>query len=287
MNKFSQVDFVKNNLGLDMAKSFIVDLPAESLPEGLEFPCLVKPVATLEGKKGDIRRFEDAEALMKYLVVLRGKGYERILVQKFLDIDYEFCLSGCCGEVISYFVSKTVRAWPNVGGTGSWDNVMDEQDIHELCVNILQKLSDMGYSGLIDIELFKVGKKVYLCEINWRDSGRVFMCLGTKVYYPLVWYYSVTGQQDKISGMQLTTKDTTQFGMCEESDIHHVLHAEPGFPRIKLSQWIHDIKSAQSLSVWHPDDKKPSFWLWTSPRTLILTLMSNPMKNFIKRLLKV
>ena len=116
MDKFAQVEFVRDRLGLDMAESFIIDLTGGNIPDALPFPCLVKPVVSAEGSKGDIRKFTDKDSLREYFGTLRAKGYTRILAQRFLDIDYEFCLSGCCGDIISYFVSKTVRAWPNVGG---------------------------------------------------------------------------------------------------------------------------------------------------------------------------
>ena len=99
MDKFSQVEFVRDNLGLNMAESFIINLADGDIPAGLPFPCLVKPVVSAEGNKSDIRKFDDRDSLREYFDVLREKGYTRILAQRFLDIDYEFCLSGCCGEI--------------------------------------------------------------------------------------------------------------------------------------------------------------------------------------------
>ncbi|MBQ7169285.1 MAG: hypothetical protein IJR63_05235 [Synergistaceae bacterium] len=148
---------------------------------------------------------------------------------------------------------------------------------------MLKKISDAGYSGLIDIELFKAGDKIYLCEINWRDSARVFMCKGTKVYYPLIWYYSVTGQDDKIHGLPLTTKDTSQYGMCEQVDIRHVFHSEPGFPRINLREWLGDVRKAQSFAYWHNDDKLPA--LWSYPKDFVSAILPHSMKDFIKRII--
>lgn len=284
MDKFSQVEFVKNNLGLNMAESFIINLSDGEIPAGLPFPCIVKPVVSAEGNKGDIRKFDDIESLREYLGVLKAKGYERILAQKFLDIDYEFCLSGCCGEIISYFVSKTVRAWPIVGGTGCWDKIMNETEIHELCINILKKLSYEGYSGLIDIEFFKVGEKIYLSEINWRNSARVFMCTGTKIFYPLIWYWSVTEQSEKIQNIPLTTKDTSLYGMDERNDIAHVINLGLNSGRLSLREWVRDVKRSCSFSAWYRDDKLPAFWSY--PSALFLSLIPLGAKEFIKKLLK-
>lgn len=285
MDKFSQVEFVKNNLGLNMAESFIINLADGNIPDELPFPCLVKPVVSAEGSKSDIRKFTDKESLREYFGVLRSKGYTRILAQRFLDIDYEFCLSGCCGEYISYFVSKTLRLWPNVGGTGSLLQIIDDERIHEAGRNILIKLHNLGYSGLIDFDLFCVKSgEIYVGEINWRDSGRVFMCMGMGIYYPLVWYWSVTGHADKIQGMAITTKDTSQYGMCEEADICHVLHSEPGFPRLSLREWIRDIRKAKSFAYWYHDDKLPA--LWGYPRAFLIGLLPLKTKEFIKRLIR-
>ncbi|MBR4195478.1 MAG: hypothetical protein IKQ95_02050 [Synergistaceae bacterium] len=280
MDKFSQVEFVRDNLGLNMAESFIINLADGDIPAGLPFPCLVKPVVSAEGNKSDIRKFDDRDSLREYFDVLREKGYTRILAQRFLDIDYEFCLSGCCGENISYLVSKTLRLWPNVGGTGSMLQIIDDEKIHEAGRNILRKIYNLGYSGLIDFDLFCVKDgNIYVGEINWRDSARVLMCMGTKVYYPLAWYWSVTGHPGKAQNIPLTTKDTSQYGMCEEADIYHVFHADPGFPRMSLREWLKDVRRAGSFAFWYHDDKLPALWGY------LFKLVLSPIKQFALKLI--
>lgn len=163
MDKFSQVEFVKNNLGLSMAESFIINLSDGDIPAGLPFPCIVKPVVSAEGNKGDIRKFDDIESLREYLGVLKAKGYERILAQRFIDFDYECNMVGCCGEFISCILTKVIRHWPNVGGTGCFRQIIGDDDKHKFCRSILEKLSALGYSGLIDVELLSVkGEKKFI-----------------------------------------------------------------------------------------------------------------------------
>ena len=52
---------------------------------------------------------------------------------------------------------------------------------------ILQKLKASGYVGNVDIEILSIKDKLYLNEVNFRNSGDVYALFKDKVYYP---YYS-------------------------------------------------------------------------------------------------
>jgi len=81
------------------------------------FPCIAKPVISSEGHKTDITKCESVESQKILMTELQNKGYHRILVQEFLQKDYEAELFGCICEHtnrIPYLFSKHVREWPPV-----------------------------------------------------------------------------------------------------------------------------------------------------------------------------
>ncbi len=137
---------------------------------------------------------------------------------------------------------------------------------------------------MINIEFLSVNKELYINEINWRNGGEVFTCMGTKVFSPLIWYWSVTGQSGKIQNIPLTTKDTSLYGMDERNDIAHVINLGLNSGRLSLREWVRDVKRSCSFSAWYKDDKLPA--LWGYPRAFLLSLLPVKTKEFIKKLIR-
>ena len=118
------------------------------------------------------------------------------MVQEYLNIDYEI---ECIGAVlqqepcICFATFHVIRSWPKEGGTCSYSYVITDGGILNECQNVLQNLKDIGFYGLFDVELFSVGGKIYLNEINWRNSGVISWTFGGKFYYPYIWYCDAVG----------------------------------------------------------------------------------------------
>lgn len=252
MDKDKQVEFAAK-YGLPMAKSCVVPLNREIvLPADFSFPCIVKPVASYEGQKYDIQKCDNRVETIHYLEQLKIKGYRRILVQQFINFDYEMEFVGCCCNELAYVISKNTREWPVIGGTNSFFQCTNNTETNETCKNILNALRTEGYNGLFDIELFSVKGKVYLNEINWRNTGNSFFNLGTQVYYPVIWYLSNLGKDT--SHLRHFCKDTTQYAMNEATDLRHVVYGN-----LPLLQWNKDRKRTQSFALWYAPDLKPTF----------------------------
>lgn len=252
MDKDNQVTFAAK-YGLPMAKSCIVPLEQEiAIPADFPFPCIVKPVASYEGQKYDIRKCDNRNETIQYLRQLKAKGYHRILVQEFIDFEYELEFVGCCCEKPAYLISKTLRGWPVVGGTNSFFQCMNDTETNKVCKHILQALRVEGYNGMFDIELFNVNGKVYLNEINWRNTGNSFFNLGTQVYYPVIWYLSNIGEDT--SHLSHFCKDTAQCAMNEATDLRHVV-----YENLPLRQWNKDRNRTQSFALWYAPDLWPAF----------------------------
>lgn len=67
--------------------------------------------------------------------------------------------------------------------------------------------------------------------------------------------------------------------MCEEADIYHVFHADPGFPRMSLREWLKDVRRAGSFAFWYHDDKLPALWGY------LFKLVLSPIKQFALKLI--
>lgn len=249
MDKQNQVEFA-SKYGIPMAKTWTVYF-GEDLPSGLLFPCIVKPVASYEGNKSDIRKCDNESELIKYLDELKEKGYRRALIQEFLKFDYEFLYEGCCGADVSYIVSENVRTWPSVGGTGSFAHNLADKKFREQAALIIDALQEEGFNGLFDIDMFSIGDDIYLNEVNWRNGGRDFMCIGTKVFYPLIWYFAVCGQSTV--SYHHFCDESQQYAMDEATDLRHVF-----FRALSFKQWNEDRKKTNSFALWYAPDLRPT-----------------------------
>ena len=252
MDKQKQVEFVQT-YGIPMAKSCVVDLNDIRLPEDMIYPCIVKPVVSAEGEKSDIRKCDTETQTVAYLQELREKGYHRFLVQEYLIYDTEYLMVGSIsGQNQCWFNSKKIRVWPVVGGSSSCLQVTSENNVQEFFDEVRNAFGQVGYDGIFDVEALRVGEKIYLNEINWRNSGTIYSVFGSKVYYPVNWYYWKTENQSPENFIR-TCLDDTVYTMDESLDLRHVACGN-----ITLRQWLNDKKKARAFAIWDATDLKPT-----------------------------
>ena len=252
MDKQKQVEFAQT-YGIPMAKSCVVDLNDIRLPEDMIYPCIVKPVVSAEGEKSDIRKCDTETQTVAYLQELREKGYHRFLVQEYLIYDTEYLMVGSIsGQNQCWFNSKKIRVWPVVGGSSSCLQVTSENNVQEFFDEVRNAFGQVGYDGIFDVEALRVGEKIYLNEINWRNSGTIYPVFGSKVYYPVNWYYWKTENQSPENFIR-TCLDDTVYTMDESLDLRHVACGN-----ITLRQWLNDKKKARAFAIWNATDLKPT-----------------------------
>lgn len=252
MDKQKQVEFAQT-YGIPMAKSCVVDLNDIRLPEDMIYPCIVKPVVSAEGEKSDIRKCDTETQTVAYLQELREKGYHRFLVQEYLIYDTEYLMVGSIsGQNQCWFNSKKIRVWPVVGGSSSCLQVTSENNVQKFFDEVRNAFGQVGYDGIFDVEALRVGEKIYLNEINWRNSGTIYSVFGSKVYYPVNWYYWKTENQSPENFIR-TCLDDTVYTMDESLDLRHVACGN-----ITLRQWLNDKKKARAFAIWDATDLKPT-----------------------------
>ena len=251
-NKYMQIKLA-DKYGIPIANSQIVNLPYnENQCNNFIFPCILKPVMSSEGDKRDIVKCDNIDSLLSELAGFYQKGYNRALVQEYIDYDYEFLFCGSCGNTPAYLIRRNIRNWPVVGGTASFGQCLVDTSISEVCEYILKALKNEGYNGLFDIEMFKMGDRILLNEINWRNTGACFFCKGTGVEFAVIWYLEMIGEQKKADSMKHFCKDSFLYQMNEATDLRHVFYGSLSF-----MEWIKDVKKCTSFALWYKYDMKP------------------------------
>lgn len=248
MDKGRQVGFA-HDCGLQIAESYEISFDESYSVDKVIIPCIVKPIVSCEGDKKDIRRCDSRKELSEYLIKLKEKGYHRILLQQYINIEKEFDVEGFIHkDQYTYFISEKVRTWPNIGGPMTYAFSVDNKALSGEIDKIVRHLSEINYSGLFDIDVFQVGDKFLFNEINWRNSAVCFAAVQSGVNYPLYWYCAVTGQDYEIKWPDVYGI----YAMNELLDFQHVKSK-----KIKLMTWLKELKKSQTKAYFDKYDIAP------------------------------
>lgn len=197
MDKFEQKKLAEQ-YDIPMAKTWVVH-PNDNLVSSKSdviFPCICKPVVSAEGSKSDIRVANTLDEYVSLMQLFAEKEYDVILVQEFLDIEYEILVAGCrtknSKESISHAFKK-IRRYPVKGGSTSYGvSIVDSNELEKID-NIVSILDKMDYNGFFDIEIFRVENHYLLNEINFRNSGSACVLTQNNVNLPLIWARDAMG----------------------------------------------------------------------------------------------
>ncbi|WP_028911844.1 ATP-grasp domain-containing protein [Prevotella sp. MA2016] len=275
MNKFNQALWAQE-LGIPTAKTFLInfDNGEELYNRDFPMPCIVKPVLSHEGCKADIKRCDSREELLSYCEELKTKGYFRILLQEFLIKDYEMELFGAVLEregVVPYILTKHVREWPVVGGSVCCHKFIIDESYHKQARIILKKIQDYGFVGNFDIEIINVAGKIYLNEINFRNSGDIYACFNNKLFYSYYSYLDMIG--DDLPTMNMTYTEN-YYAMCEDRDF---LWVKEGL--IPFKEWYGYFRRTKDFAYLSWNDMRPCIAFY-------YMILSGFVMNRIKRLFK-
>ncbi len=166
-------------LGLATSPYFFADSFADfsQAARNLGFPCVVKPVMSSSGKGQSLLKSEaDLEAAWAYAQEGGRTGAGRVIVEGFIDFDYEITLltvrhaggTSFCAPIGHYQIDGDYRE--------SWQpQAMSEKALAE-SRHIAGKITQaLGGWGVFGVELFVKGDQVWFSEVSPRphDTGLV------------------------------------------------------------------------------------------------------------------
>ena len=162
LDKFAMYNWLTNH-GYKCAKSYMdkEEFFADVEAGKAKYPVFLKPVrgsASIAISK--VYDKEMVELLFEY-----GEG---LMIQEFLDgqeIGADVFIDMVSGEIISIFTKKKILM--RAGETDKAESFKDEK-LFEL---IKKFVSEAGYSGQIDIDIFDVNGEYYISEVNPRFGG--------------------------------------------------------------------------------------------------------------------
>lgn len=243
MDKQKQLQLAKE-CGFQVPLSIDV-LPKDVVCTEVNFPCFIKPKASIYGGK-NIAICQNEEELKTAL-----KKYNpqyNILVQDYIKKDYEIVVLGATfgDKILSPgFIQKHRE---ERGGT-TYSTVRPiielDQRLVEACRQMIKKI---GYQGLWGIECIKQGDKYYFLELNMRNDATTYALKVAGVNLPFLYFQML----ENINSPVVLNPVRTINSMVEFNDFNFVLKGKVG-----LFRWIKEYKKAECKYYYSAVDLTP------------------------------
>lgn len=256
MNKHFQTE-IASSCGFDVPSSFVIEKDKPFDNNNFMFPCIIKPLASCEGDKNDIRVARSYEELDRSLFDI-FKHSHRAIVQEFIEKkDFELNILGCGlsnGDCVVPCSIRKLRIHPYERGSvsvGLVEPISDE--LLPIVKAIKRMVSKLGYVGLFSIELMcvKSKQKNYFIEMNLRNDALNPFVVKNGVNLPYIHFMDLVGETTFpfIIPISVTAKM-----------IMEPIHFTSLYRRsVSVWDWIKDIISADAFSLYYKEDWR-LFW---------------------------
>ena len=138
-----------------------------------------------DGNKSDIRIVEGKKNIELALKEFKEKNYTMILIQEYLNYDMEYAMMGYSvrGKVLIPGINSNDFIFPSNRGNTSYARMFPLKDFKYDVSKIIKMLEKINYTGMFEVEMFLFKDKIYLNEINFRNSANLYGYTGNKIKY--------------------------------------------------------------------------------------------------------
>ena len=202
---------------------------AYEMPAAVRYPCFTKPLATISGGKGFLRRCEDEAALRRVLDgVAQMFPDTDVLIEDYKPIDTEYAVVGFSdGEQVVIpgvieFV-ENCRSHFGIAREGKIRPVAGFEDLLALFTEFVRRI---GFCGLFDIDFWESGGVVYFDEMNFRfgGSGYAYTAMGANL--PARFVHAMLGQPAVTPDIQGTATFVNERMVVEDWNFLYLSEAQ-------------------------------------------------------------
>lgn len=212
--------------------------------ESVTFPCMVKPLNSTSGSKGDMHVCYNRKELEKALK--NSRQTKDFIVQQYIENESDLLFLGIALTDKNVIIPALVKK-PGVSPTGEYTHAIVTTDVESHLQQkecVLNFIKSLNYTGPFSIEFGFAKGKNYFFEINLRNDGTSHYPLQAGVNIPMIYYDSIRGIENKISNC------IVQYDMIDEvADLKRVLSQ-----KISFANWIKSLKNAGSYRYYHTSD---------------------------------
>lgn len=235
----------------------------------IEYPCVTKSISSVGNGKKEFTICASEKGLRNFL---ESKAISnRIQVEKYIDIDYEFQYFGCSlpnGDIL-------MPGRSHIPETHGFNNItylcydkIPSTDYSETMKLAKKFVGATGYRGLFSVEFMR-GKdgKDYFLEMNFRNDGNALCVTRAGTNLPFIYYLAVTGG-DYMGEVASSTVETT-YSSPEDSYFMSMVNGD-----IPFKKWWKNMRTVNCWITYDKNDSAP-FWhlLWLQKRPLIVSII--------------
>lgn len=266
-NKFRSNELAKK-FGFLIPKTWIVE-NAESIPDSLVFPLLVKAGESIRGGKSVLKKCDNIEEL-KTVLSSMPKNVFPLQVQEYINKDYEVIILGCSlnhgKEVICPVAERKLRYYPREYQTTAYTEslfIEDDPELVEITERIKEMIRKVGYTGMFSVELISARGKYYFLETNFRNDGTGYLATVCGYNLPYFLVQSFYGEKTDLSNYHYVPCHYVNV----IADGMNVVHR-----KVPLFTWIKQLRQAKCYSHYSHNDKRPLLYA-------IIALFVNKMRR--------
>ncbi|MCQ2301226.1 MAG: ATP-grasp domain-containing protein [Bacteroidales bacterium] len=196
--------------GLTVAKSWTIHVVGGeyTIPNNLQYPCFPKPLATIVGGKGGLKRCNNEPELREVIAMLvQKKPTIDIMAEEFRNIQTEYAVLGFSdGKDVVIPGILEILSMANGGhfGVAKQGKIMPVQGYEELVEKFKDFVGRIGFVGIFDIDFYKSDGELFFGELNLRYGGSGYAVTASGVNLPEMLVKTLLGQSIESLSKQVT-----------------------------------------------------------------------------------
>lgn len=200
-------------VGLNVAGGHVISARNRSyvIPEGIEYPCFTKPLATIKGGKSFLRKCngeKDLKSVMdRFCVSFDGD----ILAEDYKTIEKEYAVVGFSDgkSVIMPGIIEFIENSKSHFGIAREGKILPVAGFEGIVDQFKRFILRIGFYGLFDIDFYQSGGKLYFGELNLRFGGSGYSYTAMGANLPLMFVRSLLGEG--LDGMNMEVKEEATY----------------------------------------------------------------------------
>ena len=265
MDKVRQKETARS-VGLNVAEGWIIDVTngEYTIPAEIKYPCFPKPLATIVGGKGGLRKCNTKEDLKSVVAsLIQKKPTISILVEEYKEIETEHALLGFTdGKEVDIPGIIQTMSLANGGhfGVAKQGKIMPTTGFEDLVERFKQFVLQTEFVGIFDIDFYKSEGRYYFCEMNFRYGGSGYAYTAMGVNLPDMLIRTLTGKS--IEGMQRQiTKEAVFINerMCKDDWMGNYITTKEFLQLIRTADvsFVNDTEDPQPQKVFNKSLRDP------------------------------
>lgn len=191
MDKSRQKELARK-VGLNVAGASFVEVKdgKYEIPSDISYPCFPKPLATIVGGKGGLRRCDSEQELCSVIETLARRNPSlTVMIEEYKEIGTEYAVVGFsdgAGVVIPAILQILSLACGGHFGVAKQGRVMPVAGFEDIVDKFKAFVEETGFAGVFDIDFYESGGELYFGEMNFRCGGSGYAVTKMGVNLPVM-----------------------------------------------------------------------------------------------------